>query len=274
MKTHRHGDYGDDIGLLQRRLVRAGEPVAITYLYDDETESAVASLQNRFGLVVDGIAGTKTYAALLSGQRDVKHLRDADLIEAADALGVPAACIRAVNDVESRGCGFLADGRPVILFERHKFWQRLEACGTNPSPFAARSPNIVSQKAGGYQGGAAEYIRLAAAELINPVAAWESASWGAFQVMGYHWQRLGYASIDDFVASMERDEASQLDAFVRFIAADPALLAALRGRKWIQFAKTYNGPNYARNLYDAKLAQAYLKYTAPAQHARTDEVAA
>jgi hypothetical protein len=67
---------------------------------------------------------------------------------------------------------------------------------------------------------------------------------------------------------MENSEGDQLDAFVRFVAADASLLAALKARKFPQFAKGFNGPNYARNLYDAKLVQAYLKY------ANTDKAAA
>ena len=46
-----------------------------------------------------------------------------------------------------------------------------------------------------------------------------------------------------------------------------ALVAALKARKWAQFAKGYNGPEYARNLYDAKLAQADLRY----QQAETED---
>jgi peptidoglycan hydrolase-like protein with peptidoglycan-binding domain len=101
MKTHRLGDHGDDVGLLQRRLTRAGFSVDVTHLYDAATESAVKALQARTGLVVDGIAGPKTLAALATGRRDPKHLSDADLVQAADTLGVPVACVRAVNEVES-----------------------------------------------------------------------------------------------------------------------------------------------------------------------------
>ncbi|TKC83465.1 DUF3380 domain-containing protein [Trinickia terrae] len=262
MKTHRHGDYGDDVGLLQRRLARAGFELEATHLYDDATEAVVIAFQRKTGLVDDGIAGTKTYAALATGRREPKHLSAADLERAAHRLDVPVACVRAVNEVESRGSGFLPDGRPVILFERHVFWKRLEARGIDPAPFAAKNPNIVAQVRGGYQGHAAEYTRLAAAELIDAGAAWESASWGAFQVMGYHWGRLSYSSIDDFVARMETGEAEQLDAFVRYVAADTALVAALKARKWATFAKGYNGPNYAANLYDVKLARAYDRYAA------------
>jgi hypothetical protein len=267
MKTHRLGDHGDDVGLLQRRLSRAGYQLDVTHLYDEATEAAVKAVQAKTGLVVDGIAGPKTLAALATGQRDPKHLADSDIVKAAATLDVPVACVRAVNEVESTGSGFLSDGRPKILFERHIFWQCLKARGIDPAPIALKSPNICAQTRGGYQGGAAEYMRLAAAELIDADAAYESASWGAFQVMGNNWQRLSYSGVDDFVARMENGEADQLDAFVRFVAADTGLLAALKARKWAAFAKGYNGPDYARNLYDVKLSRAFDKYAEPTKAA-------
>ncbi len=260
MKTYRVGDCGDDVGLLQRRLVRAGYQLELTNVYDDATAATVEAMQAKVGLDVDGIAGPKAPAAMANGRRDPSHLRDADIEKAAGTLAVPIACIRAVNEVESTGSGFLSDGRPKILFERHIFWRRLDARGIHPAPIAANNPNICLQTRGGYRGGAAEYKRLADAELVDAGAAYESASWGAFQVMGYHWERLGYSSIDDFVARMEKSEADQLDAFVRFVAADRSLLAALKVRNWAAFANGYNGPNYTRNLYDAKLSLAYRRY--------------
>lgn len=268
MKVLRLGDVGDDVGLLQRRLVRAGYPVAVSHVYDAATEQAIEAVQTKTGIVVDGITGPKTQSALATGQRAPKHLADADLVAAAGKLDVPLACVRAVNEVESSGAGFLTDGRPVIRFERHIFWKRLKAYGIDPAPIAARYPDVLAETRGGYKGGAAEYVRMATAELVHPGAAWESASWGAFQVMGMHWERLGYASIDDFVSRMEACEAEQLDTFVRFVAADPMLLAALRARKWAKFAEGYNGGGYRANLYDVKLERAYDRY------AHKDQVAA
>jgi hypothetical protein len=260
MKILRLGDYGHEIGLLQRRLIRAGYSPQVTHVYDAATEAAVTALQIHTGLVVDGIVGPKTMVALARGERDPKHLTDADLLRAAKTLGVPIASIRAVNEVESRSVGFLPDGRPTILFERHMFWQRLMARRIDPAPLAAKYPNVVAPVRGGYHGGSAEYTRLAIAIQLDTIAAYESASWGAFQVLGQHWERLGYASVDEFVTRMETNEAEHLDAFVRFVAADRQLLAALRGRRWAQFARNYNGPGYSRSLYDKKLAQAYRKY--------------
>jgi hypothetical protein len=257
----RKGDIGDDVALLQRRLTRAGFPVPETHVFDHETESAVMTLQKARGLVIDGIVGPKTMTALLAGVTPPTHLTDADLVKAADTLGVPVPTIRAVNEVESRGQGFLPDGRPVILFERHVFYRRLKARGIDADALGAKYPNIVSPNPGGYMGGAAEYTRLATAESIDADAAHESASWGAFQVMGYHWERLGYTSVADFVACMQCSEGDHLDAFVRYVAADPVLISALKGRKWATFSKGFNGPDYARNLYDVKLARAYERYS-------------
>lgn len=254
------GDKGDGVALLQRRLTRAGYPVPVNNLFDLATERAVMALQKAFGLVIDGIAGPKTFAAL-AGSVPAHYLGAADLERAAQQLGVQLAAMRAVNEVESRGHGMLPDGRPKILFERHVFWDRLKAHDINPAPLAARYPSIVSETPGGYQGDGSEYMRLATASTLHREAALEACSWGAWQIMGYHWKALGYGSIDVFVECMKESEAQQLDAFVRYVATDKTLLAALKGRKWPVFARLYNGPAYARNLYDAKLAMAYDKYS-------------
>ncbi|WP_321944514.1 N-acetylmuramidase family protein [Burkholderia cenocepacia] len=191
---------------------------------------------------------------------DAKTLTAADCAAAASALSVPVATIKAVTSVESRGSGFLSDGvRPVILFERHVMRKQLIAHGNtaDASHFEHTRPDIVNRAPGGYQGGAAEWDRLDAAVRIDRQSALESASWGLFQIMGYHWKALGYASVQDFVNAMYRSEGAQLDAFVRFIKVNPNLAIALRKRDWPTFAASYNGPAYKANHYDTKLAAAY-----------------
>ncbi|MCM2549394.1 N-acetylmuramidase domain-containing protein [Burkholderia glumae] len=216
MNVLHFNDCGAEVGLLQSRLARAGYTVPTTHIYDEATERAVKAVQAAAGLVVDGIAGPKTYATLASGQRNPKHMADADLIAAAGKLGVSVACVRAVNEVEAKGVGFLDDGRPKILFERHIMYRQLTA---NVSQAAAvdaakQFPAVVSESAGGYQGGAAEYVRLDTAARIDAASAYASASWGAFQVMGFHWKRLGYSSVDDLPESRpgQDDEPRQKHA--------------------------------------------------------------
>lgn len=188
------------------------------------------------------------------------RLTEANLIAAAERLRVPTATVRAVIDVESRGRGFLRDGRPVILFERHVMYRHLIAAGRDAGALATRYPNLVSRTRGGYLGGAAEHTRLAGACQIDADCALASASWGLFQIMGFHWRHLGYASVVAFTEAMRAGEGEQLDAFVRFVEATPTLLRALQTRQWAAFARAYNGPAYRANRYDAQLAQAYASH--------------
>ncbi|HBO5583992.1 TPA: DUF3380 domain-containing protein [Pseudomonas aeruginosa] len=270
MTILRHGDRGQDVRTLQNRLndrLKAG--LDTTGLFDDATEAAVRTFQRGAGLVDDGIVGTKTQAAL-TGVGTTLLLGAGNLAAAAQRLGLPLAIVYAVNEVESAGAGFLANGKPKILFERHQMYRQLCTPRTpdddaaelkrHADELVALSPSLVNPTPGGYAGGTAEHQRLAQARMIDDTAALESASWGAFQIMGYHATRLGYESVQAFAAAMASGEPAQFDAFVRFIEADPALLKALKARKWADFAKLYNGPTYARNLYDVKLQRAYERY--------------
>ncbi|MBZ9561024.1 N-acetylmuramidase domain-containing protein [Pseudomonas sp. P116] len=267
--TLRHGDRSQAVLILQKNLNKHGANLIPDGAYGDATEAAVRAYQVKIGLVADGVAGNKTQTSLAGGDCG-KLLRNNDLVTAAERLNVPLASVYAVNEVESKGSGFLDNGKPVILFERHIMYRQLAkvrhegddpaALKRNADQLAATNPAIVNQKSGGYAGGSAEHQRLATARLIDDTAALESASWGAFQIMGFHWQRLGYNSVQEFVAAMSAGESEQFDAFVRFIETDPVLHKALKGRKWAEFAKLYNGPDYQRNLYDIKLQRAYERH--------------
>jgi len=269
MNTLRHGDRSQAVRVLQKNLNNHGAMLTIDGDYGDVTEAAVRAYQLQVGLVADGAAGNKTQAAL-AGNDCKQLLKNTDLVNAAQRLDVPLASVYAVNEVESKGKGFLDNSKPVILFERHIMYRQLSKVRNegddaaelkrHADHLASTNPAIINPNAGGYAGGTAEHQRLATARLIDDTAALESASWGAFQVMGFHWKRLGYASVQDFVTAMSAGESQQFDAFVRFIETEPALHKALKGRKWAEFAKLYNGPDYQRNLYDIKLQRAYERH--------------
>ncbi|MBR8322100.1 MULTISPECIES: N-acetylmuramidase domain-containing protein [Burkholderia cepacia complex] len=260
-KTLRLGDRGADVSYLQRQLIAAGARLDTDAIYGSATRNAVVAFQATHGLIADGIAGPKTWSTLSAGRRDPRHLTDADLQRAADRLQVDLAAVRAVNEVESKGAGFLPDGRPVILYERHIMYRQLAAAGLDADALAAKYPALVNPKRGGYAGDAAEYARLASASQISAACALEATSWGAFQIMGFHWKALGYPDVFAFVEAMKVSEAEQLEAFVRFVLADKVMLAALRGKKWAKFAELYNGKAYAENLYDVKLERAFDRYS-------------
>lgn len=259
MKLLRFGDIGAEVANLQRRLIANGHKVDQTHIYDEKTLAAVKRLQARGRLVVDGIYGPKT-ESYLSGSEVGYLLKQSDLLAASKKLGVDVASVMAVNEVESLGSGFIKQGQPRILFERHVFYRQLHSRKINTAPLQQRYPGIVNSSRGGYAGGRSEYTRLAVAVDIHRDAAYESASWGAFQIMGFHWKLLGFDSPQAFVDYVSSNEAAQLDLFVRFILADNSLHKALKEKKWSTFARIYNGPAYAENLYDVKIARAYKRY--------------
>lgn len=265
----RNGSTGQQVVNLQRELNAVGFKLTVDGWFGDATEAAVRAFQGRVGLVVDGIAGPKTLSTLTNREKDKRLLGEKDLTAAASRLGVDLASIKAVNEVESAGRGFLTNGHPVILYERHKAFGLLGETGVPVAEAIAlsqRYPNLINEKRGGYAGGQAEWSRLRTAlTIVPPLVAYSACSWGQYQIMGFHWQLLGYVSIDAFVTAMHRSEGDHLDAFVRFIEADPALHKALKARKWADFARIYNGPAYKTNAYDIKLARAYERYASLGQ---------
>ena len=177
-------------------------------------------------------------------------LDDAAIGSAANKLGCEVAAVRAVVDVESGG-GFLPDGRPKILFERHYF------CRLTKGRFDAAHPGISNGAWGGYgAGGAHQYDRLAEAIKCDRDAALRSASWGMFQIMGDNYRAAGFADVEAYVKAMVSGEPAQLDAFVAFVRKT-GLDDELARRDWAGFARGYNGPAYRDNRYDTKLAAAF-----------------
>lgn len=174
-----------------------------------------------------------------------------------DSLGVGPAELAAVLMVESREGGFLADRRPVILFERHYFHRLTQG------RFSAAHPDISSADTGGYAWYAKEYPRLEKAARLDRAAALRSCSWGAGQVMGDNFKLCGWPDVESFVADMMASEDLQLKAMAAFMKSRK-LVAPLRAHDWAAVARGYNGANYAKHKYDQRLAGEYLKFTTDA----------
>lgn len=183
---------------------------------------------------------------------------DMDGIEAAtQLLQVGVAELVAVGTVETRGFGYLPDRRPLILFERHIFSRE-----TN-GKFDNADSSISNPKPGGYgPSGAPQYDRLMRAIAFDRDAALRSASWGLGQVMGFNAQAAGFADAETMVVEMMESENAQLLAMAHFIKGNPKAVAALRNHDWAGFARIYNGPNFAINKYDVKLAAAFQGFQA------------
>ena len=183
----------------------------------------------------------------------MKTLTEQDYINAAKELNCEVAAIKAVAEVESKGEGFLPSGEPKILFERHRFYKY-----TN-GKYAESHPDICNKLQGGYGKESEQHSKLQRASKLNRDAALMSCSWGRFQIMGDNWQKLGYKSLQEFINKMYESETGHLDAFVRYIK-NFGLLNHIRNKQWDKFAFLYNGPEYKKNNYDLKMANAYNKF--------------
>lgn len=192
----------------------------------------------------------------------MQQLTEQDYKNAASRLGVTVAAVKAVAAVESNGGGFLSDGRVKVQFEPHVMYQRikLKYGQARADRELAAHPDLVALKPGSYQSLDKEDKDMdRAAKLIDRDCALESASWGAFQIMGYHWKTCGYPALQPFVTA-QYAAGTQLETFVRFIEADPRLLRAIRTKDWATFARVYNGPAYSKNAYDTKMRDAYKRF--------------
>jgi hypothetical protein len=192
-------------------------------------------------------------------------------------LGLTVPTLKAVVEVESSGQPFLAvpaltprgadvSGYPVVQFEGHVFWQQLTSLkqpSLRPATLLSASPenaDIIYPRANTKYTlrPLPEWDQLLKARAISWAAANASASWGAFQVMGFNAGMTGFPSLDDFVEAMNSLEGQTM-AFVGYLRAVPPTLKALRSGDWETFARLYNGPGYARGGYHKKLALAHAR---------------
>ncbi len=183
----------------------------------------------------------------------------------AKSLKIEPAALLAVADVESAGVTEWTVGGvkvPAIRFEGHYFYRLLAAKDAgklrqavaqglaNPKAGAVKNPNSYS----------ARYDLLERARKIDRAAADESTSWGLGQVMGDHWEKLGFSSIADLVSMAMSGVDGQIELMSRYIRVF-GLTDELRGREWLSFALQYNGPSARKGGYEKKIAAAYKRYS-------------
>ena len=209
-------------------------------------------------LIVDGLRGPATRSAILNVfvNRSAPAVTSADIAQIAARLGGTPRQVAAVAKVESAGGGWDNAGRLKCLYERHYFWRRsrvLIPVLSNPTP-------------GGYtidadrDGINDSWEKVADAAMRSPLAAFESASWGKFQIMGAHAKSLGYSNAIEFVWALSRSEAAHYDALAKFIEVNGLRTAfkqlSTNPDHCRAFARGYNGSGYEKGGYHRKLAEA------------------
>ncbi len=260
LELMKQGDFNHGVKVLQKAL-----NLPVDGRYGPGTAAAVSSFQKTRGLNPDGIAGQAVITALQLDMTPTMLSSD-DYAAAAEELGIESATIKAFSDTETAKASFLPDSRPDILFERHQFYERLGhlIAANDLAKVVASNPNLCNTEWGGYEGGAAEYTRLNGAIAIsnamtgNASTAYECASYGKFQIMGFYWKDLGYMDVFSFVRAAMASEQDHLEMFVRFIKLNPGLHHALIAKDWTTAAREYNGAGQV-TVYAERLESNYQR---------------
>jgi hypothetical protein len=178
------------------------------------------------------------------------------LRQEAGRLGIDPAVAVAVLLAESGGRAFGPDGRLIIRFENHIFFQ--EWGHRNPDFFSRffefdanerwkghrwrRTQEEPWQE--GHKSQAGEWEILNFARSIHEEAALRSISMGAAQIMGFNHASVGYASAQEMFNDFQQSEENQIRGFFRFIEGK-RLVNTLRRGDFLAFAAGYNGSGQA-----------------------------
>lgn len=192
-----------------------------------------------------------------------------NITEAARAHSFAPAALAAIREVESGGYGFdPKTGRILIQFEPRHFAQRFNNIWI-PNGVENQAQEWIAFNKAWYLPGVDKNTRRNA-----QTVAMLATSWGAFQIMGFHYSRLGFKSVGEMVDYMKQGEVEQLDCLLRFINSDTAfrflpkwggdnkiytLPTAIRELNWRAISFRYNGANYATFSYHLRLASAYKR---------------
>jgi hypothetical protein len=178
----------------------------------------------------------------------------------ADLLEIDPAVAVAVLAIESGGRAFADDGRMLVRFEPHIFFE--EWGKNNPERFAQHfrfDPNKIweghqwrrdaNQPWRDFHGNqraeweVLDFVRTS----LDLEAALRSTSMGAPQIMGFNHQRVGYPTAKAMFEAFSQSAHAQIIALFDFVKEDPARLNALRTGDYTGFAGSYNGLGQAEH---------------------------
>lgn len=180
-----------------------------------------------------------------------KQLTRDDVILIANQHDIDPLLLEAFIQIYAPDPGFLDDGRPKVIFQRHIFWRNLlPAYRTglkrrkfkmlalmhrdilHPVPSTAEPVSYIT-----------EHKKLDKAIGIDREAALCSALWGRFKLTGEQFISAGFLTIGDFVSAHQKNEARQLKAFMNALASK-----TIEGKNLIEHLRDQNLQQFAEGL--------------------------
>ena len=167
------------------------------------------------------------------------------------------SAIAAFIEVETGGKGFDSKtGKIIIQFE--PTWFRKKEPFAPSGEWSVNKVDVQSK----------EWVAFNNAFSIDKKSAMESTSIGMGQIMGFHWMRLGYPSVDAMWEDAKSGINRQIVQIISFIDSDAKLKSAIDAKDWPTVAKIYNGPKYkeiaakyGRVPYDVAMKDAFTYYS-------------
>jgi hypothetical protein len=186
--------------------------------------------------------------------------RSAIIAKLAAEYGVDERVAKAVIKIESGGSGF-RNGRLIMRFEPHVFKARFNALFAEHFQMGDPAWNGDGHRVnvGGewkpFHGNQdMEYQAQLIAADIAERAAFDAASYGAGQIMGFNHAACGYSSAKAMAHEFQQSEEAQLRAMFQYFKHSGALACLVAG-DLVGFAKIYNGPGQAQ-FYANKIREA------------------
>ncbi|MBI5054687.1 MAG: DUF3380 domain-containing protein [Chloroflexi bacterium] len=175
-------------------------------------------------------------------------------------LKIDPAVAVAVFAVESGGSGFGDDGRTLIRFENHIFYNYWGK--TDPDRFNQFFKFDQGQTWQGHQWRpsvdqnwrdfhgrqTAEWEAFSFATTLNDTAAKSSISMGSPQIMGFNFSGVGYESVQQMFDAFASGDRAQVIGFFDFVqgpSTNSRRVLALQANDFNTFASMYNGPGQA-----------------------------
>lgn len=161
------------------------------------------------------------------------RLQKADYVRVAEERGVEPWKLHGLTDIESRSGGFDNHGHAIMVPELHQFSKRTANAydvkfpdlsipkWIHPAKVKKGHPYLLDNLG--------RWDILARQAALNFDAAIASASWCAFQCMGFNFKKLNFNSPIELVQYLYLGERQQLDVAVRLLIADDGFEALVKG---------------------------------------------
>jgi hypothetical protein len=179
-----------------------------------------------------------------------KLITNTQLNELAVQNGYEYRVLKSIIQVESTQRGFNWNtGKIIIQFEPAWFKRQYKDWAVETRYTTWQSNRVGDQ--------VTEWEAFNSAFAVDAEAAMKSTSIGMMQLMGFHYEAIGFKKVGELWDFAKESEYNQVLLAIKWIKTVRPLDVAIRNKDWKDIAYYYNGANYRTYQYDTRLMVAY-----------------